>query len=810
MAVTRKVYLLTVLMIVITLLFSFAWHYYEVWNSMIQREHQATESLTYLLELELGGKSYEELLGEEISTPNHDQVLALNRLLQPIVEKVQQAFPGYGAGYYVKDLQSIVAFVPNYDESGLKDIRPQSEARTVYQTKEPYKFHNYSQTRGAYVIARIHPIIIDGEVIGHVWGNITVSDFRTLFMDRIDNIFSILIPMLIMGLIGTKFITLKYEDSIKLFRDRVCNLDLDYEDSPHFLPEMMEIYQLVQSSHLQLAASEKRFRDVVSAFDEYVWESGRDGEYIYLSEPVERIIGFTPDELRGKSLNDNIHHDDLSTVKQVIAESIQEKQGFQQLQYRRQKKDGSWVWLQTSAVIIVDEQGDFLGFRGAARDISEEIKNKELIYHLAYTDPLTQLPNRSKLYEVLDAWIEEGELRGTKFALLFIDMDRFKVINDSLGHEIGDQVLVAAAQRISSQLGLVDELYRLGGDEFIALLPIPCDHTCVEAKVDKIIHSFTQPLQLNGRSLYSSVSVGISFYPDDGRDRTTLIRNSDSAMYDAKAKGRNQFRKYHHVLNQQVTRTLQLENELRNALKLKQFTLHYQPQVDVMTREVIGVEALLRWEHPRHGWIPPNQFIPLAEETGIIIPLGEWVLREACKQMVNWLEAGIHPIKLGVNISAVQFQQNNFVILLEEIIQETGIPAELLELEITERVAMDQIEQVMETMGGLKQLGVNIAIDDFGTGFSSLNYLSKFPISRLKIDQMFIRHVNMNPEDNAIVNSIIALAHTLNLQVVAEGVEEDKQWSYLSQQRCDYIQGYLVSKPVPPEQLLQLLQNRSL
>jgi diguanylate cyclase (GGDEF)-like protein len=428
--------------------------------------------------------------------------------------------------------------------------------------------------------------------------------------------------------------------------------------------------------------------------------------------------------------------------------------------------------------------------------------------HLAYHDALTGLPNRPLYMDRLIIAVAQATRTNQKLAVFFLDLDRFKDINDSLGHSIGDALLKAVAERIRRCVREGDTVARFGGDEFTLLIP-RIDHIEDAAKIaQKILDTLKIPFAIADHELFVTTSVGISIYPSDGADPETLVRNADSAMYRAKDQGRDNYQLYTPSMNAQALERLALENMLRKAISHREFVLHYQPVVDIATKNIIGVEALIRWQHPEKGLLSPAHFISVAEISGLILPIGDWVLRTACKQLKIWQKRINSQLTVAVNLSTRQFQQPNLVEQIQEVLEETKLDAGCLELEITESNAMQNPENAIHTLRELKALGVHIAMDDFGTGYSSLNYLKRFPIDTLKLDQSFVREVTTDPSDAAIATAIIAMAHTLNLKVIGEGVETEEQFAFLLKQKCDHIQGYLFSRPLSVEKLEEYLLER--
>jgi len=441
------------------------------------------------------------------------------------------------------------------------------------------------------------------------------------------------------------------------------------------------------------------------------------------------------------------------------------------------------------------------------RDITERTYAEEQIKHLAYHDALTALPNRLLFKDRLTVAISHAQRERRKLAVLFLDLDRFKVINDSLGHNIGDQLLQAVSARVQSCVRESDTVARLGGDEFTVLLPQLPHGEDAALVAQKIIDAVRYPFHIEGREFFMTTSIGISLYPDDGIDAESLIKNADTAMYQAKEQGRDNYQLFNAFINAKALQRIALEHGLRKALANQELAVYYQPIFDFRTGRISGMEALLRWNHPTLGMIPPAVFIPLAEAIGVMIPIGTWAMRAACAQAKAWHDAGFRSLSLAVNLSVCQLQQPDLLQRVREILEETGLPSRMLELEITESSAMQSPENSVRTLYDLKKLGVRISLDDFGTGHSSLSYLKRFPIDTLKIDQSFVHDITHDPDTAAIVTAIIAMAHSLRLKVIAEGVEFTEQSSFLKRYGCDQMQGYLIKAPVPVDRFTDLLAN---
>jgi diguanylate cyclase (GGDEF)-like protein len=438
---------------------------------------------------------------------------------------------------------------------------------------------------------------------------------------------------------------------------------------------------------------------------------------------------------------------------------------------------------------------------------NELLMHKDHLLRLAHYDNLTSLPNRVFFNEILNKALSHALRYSKLIAVLFIDLDRFKAINDALGHSVGDEVLKVFAQRFSNSLRNGDVVARLGGDEFIILLN-DIEHIKFAGTVaEKLLHACTQPVILNDNEFFLTASIGISIYPDDGHTLEDLQRNADMAMYKAKKMGGSQYHLYTQEMNTEAHEHIKLEAALRKAITNNEFTLHYQPKFNLNNNLITGVEALIRWEHPELGLISPATFIPLAEETGLILKIGEWALRHACRANKSWQEQGYEPLTMAVNLSAIEFRHQNIAHLVSSILQETGLDAKYLELEITETAIMDDLNYTIIKLNDLRKMGVQIAIDDFGTGYTSINYLKQYPVNILKIDQEFIKGIPHNKNDMAITTAIIGLGHSLGMKVIAEGVETPEQMKYLADEQCDAVQGYYLSRPLTEQKILSLLNK---
>jgi diguanylate cyclase (GGDEF)-like protein/PAS domain S-box-containing protein len=475
------------------------------------------------------------------------------------------------------------------------------------------------------------------------------------------------------------------------------------------------------------------------------------------------------------------------------------------------RKDGNYVWVLENGNLIEGTDGNPSLIEGTVIDITERKRAEEQVKHLAFHDSLTGLPNRLLFRDRLRVAMVHANRYREKLAVLFLDIDRFKVINDSLGHPIGDELLRRIAERVGGCIRQEDTIARLGGDEFTVLLPGIAKEEDAATIANKILEAVRLPFFIEHRELFITTSIGVTLFPEDGADPESLVRNADTAMYRAKEQGRDTARLYAPAMNTKALERLSLESRLRQALQNQELVVHYQALIDLATGRVRGAEALLRWQHPELGLVAPGEFIAIAEVSGLIVPIGQWVLRTACAQARAWQLQGHPRFSVAVNLSARQFQQADLVFQVTEALHEADLPAASLDLEITESNAMQNAELSIATLQDLKRLGVSLSMDDFGTGYSSLNYLKRFPIDRLKIDQSFVRDVNKDPDDAAIATAIIAMAHSLELTAVAEGVETEEQLEFLLAQRCDEMQGYLFSRPLPAAEFEELLaSNRSL
>ena len=552
-----------------------------------------------------------------------------------------------------------------------------------------------------------------------------------------------------------------------------------------------------------LRESEKRFRSLTEHATDVITLLDADGSMRYHSPSVERLLGYAPESLHGKTLASQVHSEDTVEVERLLAECIGEPGVPVSAEFRFRHHDGSWHHLEAIGNNLLNDP-DVKGIVVNSRDITARKRDEATIRHLAYFDALTGLPNRMLFNDRLGQALALAHRTHDSLAVVFLDLDRFKKINDTLGHAAGDHLLQAVAGRLSLGLREGDTVARLGGDEFAIILPPPARVEDVARVSEKVLGALRAPFTVEGHELHVTASLGVSLYPSDGTDVATLEKNADVAMYRAKEQGRDNYQLYAPSMNAMALDRLVLEGGLRRALEREEFVLHYQPQVDIHGR-ICGAEALLRWQPPGQEIVGPERFIGLAEETGLIVPLGEWVLKTACWQAKAWANAGLPALRIGVNLSARQFKHGKLVETLRGILEESALDPGLLELELTESVLMEDGETTIAMLDALKALGVRLSVDDFGTGYSSLSYLKRFPIDALKIDQSFVRDILDDGDDAAIASLIIRMAHMLNLTVVAEGVETADQAGFLVPLGCDHMQGFYFGRPMPAAEFGRVL-----
>jgi len=575
-----------------------------------------------------------------------------------------------------------------------------------------------------------------------------------------------------------------------------------------------------ENNHIlqRLQQSEKWHRFLVNSSPDLIYTLDGDGRFTFANERVESLLGYRSEELLGQHYSLVIHEDDIARAEHVFNERRAGDRSARNIEIRlkcnpgmRRPRlmNGRCKTVELTATGMYDEAASafeqrFIGSYGVAKDITERKQAEETMHYQAYHDLLTGLPNRALFRDHLGLMLAQARRNQKPLAVLSLDLDHFKVINDSLGHTIGDELLLAVGTRLRQCLREGDTLARLGGDEFAVLLPTLVSRSDVEHICRKVIQVLSKPVYVKGHEIYISVSIGACVAPEDGDMIDSLIRQAEIAMYQAKSQGRSRLQFWEHGMQAPYSERMQIEADLRRALARNEFVLFYQPQVDTTTGEVRGFEALLRWWHPQRGLLTPADFIPVAEESGVIVPIGDWVLRQAGAQMAEWRKAGLPSVRLSVNISARQLESPDFVDSVMRAIQVYSLDGHQMELEITESLLMRDFEANAIKLGRLSASGIRLAIDDFGTGYSSFKYLSRFPIHTLKIDQSFVQELERE-ENMSIVNAMVAMGRGMNLNVVAEGVETEAQRASLQQMQCHEIQGYFYSVPMSGHEATALL-----
>lgn len=595
-----------------------------------------------------------------------------------------------------------------------------------------------------------------------------------------------------------------------MLRESYQELEATHEELVASEEELKQQYDDLHQREDELRISEERYRLAVEGVNDGIWDwDGRNGR-LFMSKRCRNILGYDSDKEAStfEIWKNFIHQDDVEKFLRSLDNYLAEPQRKHfHIEYRTKSRDGKSKWIMTRGKAIWNDQGKPVRLAGSNTDITEQKLSEEKIHHMAYYDSLTGLPNRTLFMDRFLMAVANAQRKNRMVAIYFFDLDNFKTVNDTLGHSFGDELLSMVGGHLKLHMRKCDTIARLGGDEFIMMQSNIKDIGEVTHLAARILQMFQQPWLLDGHEFYVTASIGISVYPGDGSDLNTLMKNADAAMYRAKEMGKNNFQLFTSELNSRIIERLAVESSLRKAVEMNEMELVYQPQVDLATGKVTSVEALLRWNHPDLGAIMPENFIPLAEESGLIIPIGEWVFRTACRQFVTWRENGAGDLRLSVNLSARQFQQRNLLAVLTEIMEETGMKPEWLGLEITESTAMKDIDYTISLLESFREMGIGVSLDDFGTGFSSLNHLKRLPITNLKIDKSFVHGLTPDSKEAMITEALISLAHSMKLIVTAEGVETEKQLEFLKEHKCDVVQGFLLSTPKSVSEL-DLLSER--
>jgi len=556
-----------------------------------------------------------------------------------------------------------------------------------------------------------------------------------------------------------------------------------------------------------LRQSEEKYRNILESIQEAYFEVDLNGKFTFLNDSMARLTGCSKEELLGMNHKQFTNEETAKEVFQAFDNVYTTGEPSKGFDWQIIRKDGGEGFIEASVTLQKDSSGKPTGFKGMIRDITERKRTEQQINYMATHDVLTGLPNRLMFNQLLSQAIRSAQRHKRQLAVFFIDLDRFKTINDSLGHEAGDRLLKEMAKRFKRSLRADDVVGRLGGDEFVILIEEVDELSQIALVAHKILSSTIKPMVLTGEECRITASIGISIYPKDGVDELSLMKNADIAMYFAKEEGRNNYQFYSKDIQSQSNKRFSIETNLRRALERNELSLEYQAKVDFKTGMITGVEALLRWQNQFLGSVTPIQFIPVAEDTGLIVPIGRWVMKTACAQNVAWQRQGLPPIRISINLSLRQLMDDKLLEDIKAALDDSGMAPNLLELEITESMVMHNPARLIAELTNIKKLGVRLAIDDFGTSYSSLAQIKHFPIDTLKVDRSFIRNLTQNSENQAITESIIAMGKTLSLTVVAEGVETQEQKDFLRDLICDEMQGFYFSKPVTPDQFGDLLRN---
>ena len=634
-------------------------------------------------------------------------------------------------------------------------------------------------------------------------------------------------PLLTGQLLQLGLDTAGADDAWRALLDRVASTYHRFEQQRDLLErsyeqaagEMADLHAALQAERDRLESrvrertaalqlSEGRLANLVSLSADWIWEQDAELRFTYISAGARNATGIDPALLIGRQRGASIEIDVQPDALARHLAQIEAREAFRDFSYGLRRPDGSMCHIRISGEPIFDADGVFQGYRGVGSDETQAKLAAHRAQQLASLDSLTGMPNRNMFIAELELALGRARRNGGTFALCLIDLDRFKTVNESMGHAAGDMLLTTIGARLRALLRESDLVARLGGDEFVALLEGPTDAASLSAVARKMLAAVGEPVTLDSRKHWLTASCGIACFPADGDDAEALLKSADAAMYQAKAEGKDTFRFYTPALAAQTTQLFALEADLRHATERDELVLHYQPKIDLATGRLRGVEALVRWQHPARGLLPPGEFIGLAEDSGLIVPIGRWVLAAACRQMRAWTEAGLDAPRCAVNLSARQFGCESLLDDVRRSLQQCGLAADSLELEITESVLMADPERANRTLQELHALGVHISIDDFGTGYSSLAYLKRLPAHTVKLDRSFVSGLPADRDDAAITQAVIALSHSLAKQVVAEGVETDAQLDFLRRLGCDQAQGYLIGRPMPAEQLAQRLQQR--
>ncbi|MGH4121030.1 EAL domain-containing protein [Clostridium sp.] len=561
--------------------------------------------------------------------------------------------------------------------------------------------------------------------------------------------------------------------------------------------ELRAQYKELQHNEEALTISDERYKLALDGANDAIWEFDLKLGTFFASDKLFEITGYKPHKnfTVQTFLQQFVHFEDREIAKKDFDNHIYNKTDIYKSEFRMKLNDGTYIWVSNRGKALRDSKGKAVKLAGSITDITDRKNSENKIRFMAYYDELTKLPNRTFFMHKLKHELKMAKIQDSMGAVFFIDLDNFKNINDTMGHDYGDKLLIYLARQMEGLINKKDTMCRLGGDEFILLHPYNNEDE-VESYARALLGLFDNFFEIDNKQMYITASIGVAIYPKDGNDTSTIMKNADSAMYKAKELGKNRFARFDEEMYLKLERKTRIDRILRNAIENKELSIHYQPQYDAKTNEIFGFEALLRLNSEEIGFVSPVEFVPIAEETGYIVQMDKWVLNEACSQSMKWLNAGYKFKRISINVSTVDMHQMDFLDTVKAIFKNTGINPNIVELEITETVLMESLETNVKILKDLMNMGVRIALDDFGTGYSSLNYLMKIPISTLKIDKSFIDNITSNIQNKSIIKNIIQMAHSMDLKVVAEGVETENQLSILKKNECDYIQGYYYSKPL--------------
>ncbi len=663
------------------------------------------------------------------------------------------------------------------------------------------------------------PIELDGLIIGTLYMDVSLEWLTERRDQQLLFIIMVSILVIVLATILANYLQKILVKPIKEVAETARNISEQNDFSLRAerlvkdeIGDMVDVFNnmlaKIEIENERLYSSEEKFRQLSALSPVGIFQIDLEHQMTYVNNRWSEITGIHQPLANLEHWLTRIRLEDRRRTLKAWNALIQNHEPFV-IEVGFEKSD-EITWTIIEASVLHDSKGEIYGYMGAISDITD-LKNAQLqMENLAFFDPLTGLSNRRLFKDRLDKAVSESKRRGTFVALLFLDLDQFKRINDSLGHDAGDQLLVEISRRLEHSVRETDTVSRIGGDEFTVLLSDIDSGHGVRHMAEKILNQVSKPIWIKNQEITNTVSIGITVGPSDGDDGTTLMRNADMAMYQAKAMGRNNYQFFSEEMNQEMMNYLEIEKDLRTSIdRTDEFIVYYQPKLDLTSHKFVGVEALIRWKPKGKDMIGPDRFIPIAEESGLIVPIGKWVLRHSCLQIKRLIDLGLWPsgAKVAVNLSARQFSDSTLLSNLKETLEITGCPVNVLELEITESTLMGDVESAIMTMRKIKEMGITIAIDDFGTGYSSLSYLKRFPIDILKIDRSFVMDIPTDINDMEITAAVIAMAHKLNLRVVAEGIETQEQMDFLKANRCEYGQGYLIARPMPASDLEAYIQH---